>query len=85
MAYEREIEPGVVERDGAPVHVYPLGRMPDMGHSWTYRNDELFAGFVEAFGSRDADCFLCQSACCVRRHFYFADGGHLVVHGAYEA
>lgn len=85
MAYERELEPDLVERDEVPVRVFPLSRLPDMGHAWDYRSDEISARFVEAFGSRDSDCFLCQSACCVRRHFYFADGGHLVVHGAYEA
>ena len=67
-----------------PVAVVPICRMPDMGHDWE-SCEAVAATFVEAFGSLDADCYLCQEGCCVRRHFYFADGPVLVVHGAYEA
>jgi hypothetical protein len=77
--------PAYLENDEGTVSVLPLSRLPDMGHCWEYRGSELAAKFVESFGSRAPDCYLCREGCCVRRHFYFADSGHMVVHGAYEA
>lgn len=72
-----------VEDDGA-VRVMPFGQVDDAGHNMDHRKDELFGGQLTT-AAADEDCWLCQRGCCVQRHFFFADGGLMVVHGTYEA
>lgn len=68
------------------VAIMPCGPVEDAVHAWSYRSDEQCGGFVESCASGDdPECWLCRRGVCVRRHFYFADGGLLIVHGTFEA